>query len=122
MTAGGRGCPPKSLRRPLIGGLALAGLVVLALLLSACHPNVAITYENRTQRDVLVSVNDGGFEEIKAGTTSTFTYLIDGHELFVIVAKTKDGEIFFHETLTREELERRRPYRITFQDSANATP
>ncbi len=89
-----------------LAGISL--VLLLGFLLTACHPNISITYENRTDSTVRIDVRTSddqqpAFDEVKAGLTRTINYLAgDRYEITVV---TEDGEVLFHEMLTEDELE-----------------
>jgi hypothetical protein len=86
-----------------LAGISL--VLTLGFLLTACHPNIDITFENRTDNNVLTQVNNDDFEEVKAGSTVTFTVLTEDVDRFEITVVTEDGDVLFHEVLTEDELE-----------------
>jgi hypothetical protein len=105
--------PKKLLPLLLISALATFGL--------ACEPNIDITFENPTNEDVLIEVNDGGFVTIEARSEDTFTFLTDNVDQFDITVMTEDGEVIFHEVLTEKELEER-GNRTTVQEPSSHRP
>ena len=83
----------------------LTAILLIGFLLTACHPNIDIIYENRTDQTLLLDVNGGGFEEIDPLTADTITYLVDDGDRFEITIMTEDGDVLFHEVFTEDELE-----------------
>ncbi len=80
-------------------------VLLLGFVLTACHPNIDITFENRTDMNVLTQVNNDALDEVQAGSTVTFTVLTEDVNRFEITVITPDGEVLFHEVLTEDELE-----------------
>ena len=86
----------------------LTALLLIGFLLTACHPNISITYENRTDSTIRVDVRTSddqqpAFDEVEAGLTRTINYLAgDRYEITVV---TEDGRVLFHEVFTEDELE-----------------
>ncbi len=87
--------------------LGLFLLIAVGFLVGGCHPSVAIIFENQTDQEVLVEVNDGGVEMVAAGSTDTFRVRTNDVDQFEIIVKTEDGEVLFHDVLTEDELEER---------------
>ena len=102
----------------------LTALLLIGFLLTACHPIISITYENRTGSTVRVDVRTSddqkpAFDEVEAGLTRTLDYLAD--DSYEITVVTEDGRVLFHEVFTEDELEER-DNRIIIEDPSSRRP
>lgn len=93
----------KFVRGVVTGSLVL---MTLSIALVGCTDWVNITFDNRTNKELLVEVNDGGVEQVQARSARTISYLAKGVERFEITVKTSDGNALFHDVFTEEELAR----------------
>ena len=85
--------------------LALTLLVTVGIFSVGCPQGIDITFDNRTNNDVLVQVNDGDRVKVRAASTRTFSFLTDNVDQFDITVMTEDRDVLFHEVLTEDELE-----------------
>ena len=79
-------------------------IVMTGFLLAACHPNISVTFENRTDQVLLVDIDGGGFEEVEAGSARTITSLINDEDRIELTVVTRDGDPVYHEITTRARL------------------
>ncbi len=102
----------KAERHMLKRALLVVPLLAVGALTVACDPGISVTFENQTDHEIRVSVDDDpdlapAYDAVAAGATRRLSYLSRNPEVFRVVIIDESGGVLLDEIFTIEELEAR---------------
>lgn len=114
----------KQLRGVVLWFSLILILIVILVASVACwgDPSFKIIFENQSEHDLTIYVNDYKVGDVSPGEQITATGLSFTITIFHIEAKNPQGEIIFSETLTREQMQKieSRVYKVVIPPLQNA--